>query len=122
MKCPVCLFVTWEWLKKYWAWLIVPVGAAIWLLGRLSAKKQVTITSTALEEADAAKKGIDAEADAKVDAADAKMEAQLSGVAAAHSADVAATTQKQLNAVAAAQGNPEAVNSLLLDVGKGMRQ
>jgi hypothetical protein len=109
MKLPVWMFLTWEWLKRNWKWLLLPLGVLLWFLGRVTAKKEVIITSTALAEADTAQ-------------ADAKEAAQLSGIAAQHSAAVAVATQKQIDAAADAQGDSEAVNSILAGVGKDMRR
>lgn len=122
MKLPVWLFLTWEWLRKHWKWLLLPVGLLIWLLGRVTAKKQVTITSTALADADVAKAGIEEEAASRRKLADAKEAAQLGGVASQHAAAVATATQKQVDSAAEAQGDPERVNALLLSVGKDMRK
>lgn len=122
MKLPVWLFLTWEWLRKHWKWLLLPVGLLIWFLGRVTAKKQVTITSTALADADVAKAGIEEEAASRRKLADAKEAAQLGGVASQHAAAVATATQKQVDSAAEAQGDPERVNALLLSVGKDMRK
>lgn len=122
MKLPVWMFLTWEWLKRNWKWLLLPLGVVLWFLGRATAKKEVTITSTALDGANTAKDKIDAAADEKRVQADAAEAAQLAGVAAQHSAAVAVATQKQLDVAAAAQGDSEAVNSILTGVGKDMRR
>lgn len=122
MKLPVWVFLTKEWLKKWWKWLLLTLGLLLWFLGRMTAKKTVVITSTALEKADEAKATIDAAAAGKVREADAKEAAQLAGVAAQHSAAVASATQEQIDVVAAAQGDSDRVNAVLLDVGKGIRR
>jgi len=123
MTLPVWMFITKEWFKKYWKWLLFPVGLLLLILGYgLASRKRVVITSTALEGANEAKDKINAEASEKVRQADAKESGQLAGIAAQHSAAVASVTQKQLDAVEEAQGDSDKVNALLVDVGKGMRR
>lgn len=122
MKLPVWMFLTKEWLKKNWKWLLFPIGMLLVVLGYgLASRKKVIVTSTALAGADEAKVRINEEAADKVRAADAQEAGQLAGIDAQHSAAVASTTQEQLNAVKDAEGDPEKVNALLADVGKQMR-
>jgi hypothetical protein len=122
MTTPVWLFLTWEWLKRYWKWLLLPLGILLWFLGRATAKKEVTVTSTALAESDTAKAAIDAKALEQTAQADAKEAAQLAVVTSQRSAAVAAATQTQIDAASAAQGDSGAVNSILTNVGKDMRR
>lgn len=122
MKLPIWMFLTWEWLKRNWKWLLLPLGVLLWLLGRVTAKKVVTITSTAVADADAAKVAINAKADEQRERADAKEVAQLAGIASQQAAAVTAATQAQLGAAAAAQGDPEQVNELLQAVGRDIRR
>jgi hypothetical protein len=122
MKLPIWLFLTWEWLKRNWKWLLLPLGVLFWFLGRVTAKKKVTITSTALAEADSAKVAIDEKAEAQRELADAKEATQLAGIASRQAAAVTAATQAQVGAAAAAQGDPEQVNALLQAVSKDLRR
>ena len=122
MNLPIWMLTAEVWLKKYWKWLLLPIGLLLWLLGRLTAKKTVTITSTAIAEADEAKGKINAEAAEKVREADAKEAAQLAGISAQQAAAVARETQKQVDAAAEAQGDPDAVNALLIQTGKDARR
>lgn len=112
----------WEWLKKNWKWLLLPIGLLLWFIGRSSGKREVTVTSTALGEHEAMARQLDAEAAQQKATADAKESSALAGIAANQSAQTAAATQKQIDAAAAAEGDPYKVNSLLLDVGKDMRK
>jgi hypothetical protein len=122
MKCPVWLWCTWEWLKKHWKWILLPVGLLLFLIGKLTAKKQIEVVSPALAAADAAKQAIDAQASEQRAAADAKEAGQLAGVDAAHAAAESAATGKILDTAAEAQGDSDRVNAVLHEVGKGMRQ
>lgn len=98
------------------------MGVLLYLLGRLTAKKQVTITSTALAEADEAKVVIDNKADEARALADKKEVSALTGIESARSAEAAAVTQSQIAAAQGAQGDSEKVNALLHQVGKDMRR
>lgn len=122
MTLPFQLAAVWAWLKRNWKWLLLPLGAALWLLGRLTARKEVVVTSTALADADEAKVRFDKDAATARTLADSKEASQLAGVAAQHSAAVEAVTRQQVAAAAAAQDSPEDVNSLLLAVGRDMRK
>jgi len=122
MKLPVWMFLTKEWLKKYWKWLLLPLGVLLWLLGRATARKTVVVTSGALAQADEAKTEIDAKAASRVREADGKEAAQLAGISAQHSAAVASETQRLVDAAEEAQGDPDKVNDLLRQVGKDMRR
>ena len=122
MKLPVWAFRTKEWLKKYWKWLLFPIGILLLILGYgLAPRRKVVVTSTALAGADEAKVRINEVASTKVREADAKEAGQLAGIAAQQAAAVASGTQEQIAAVDAAQGDSDKVNALLVGVGKQMR-
>lgn len=123
MTLPVWMFHTKEWLKKYWKWLLFPLGLLLLILGYgLAPRRKVVVTSTALAGADEAKVRINDEASVKVREADAKEAGQLAGISAQHSSAVAAVTQKQIAAAEQVQGDSDKVNSLLLQVGKDVRR
>lgn len=112
----------WEWLKKYWKWLIFPAGILLYIIGRLSAKKEVTVVSPGLVAHEEVKNQLEAEAAQKKAQADLAATTQLSEIAADHNAQVASATKQQISEIEAAQGKPEEVTDLLKRVGKEIRE
>lgn len=111
----------WEWLKKNWKWLIFPAGVLLYLVGRFSAKKEVTVISPGLVAHEEVKNQLEADAAQKKAVADAKAVEQLSGIAVATSAKASSETQKQIDEIEEAQGSPEEVSKLLKKVGQDIR-
>jgi hypothetical protein len=122
MTAPTWLVKAWAWLKANWKWLLFPVGLLLLLVGRASAKREVTVVSPGLVEHEEVEKKLDEEAAAKKQAADEKAQQQLSGIEASRSATVASETQKQMDAAAAVRDDPDALNDYLKNVGKDMRR
>lgn len=122
MTSPLWLIAAWGWLKRNWKWLLLPIGALAWLLGRLTAKKTVVVESSALEEHNEVVQKIEEEADVKREAAHKTLEGQLMGIDSAHSAAVTASTSTVIKEAGEAQGDSDKVNDLLKNLGKDLRK
>lgn len=122
MITPVWLKAAWEWLKKYWKWLLFPIGILAYLVGRASAKTNVTVVSPGLIEHAEVEARLDAEAAEKKQEADVAAAAQLNQVELTRRREVDAESNKQVAAAEAAQDDPQKVNDLLKQVGKDMRK
>lgn len=117
----IWLTAAWAWLKKYWQWLVLPVGACLWLLGRLTATKTVSVESGAvvghdLEQASEDAKAAQAQAQAQVTEV-----AKLQQIDSGHSAAVSGMALSQQAEIDAARQDPDKVNAVLLNVGKDVR-
>lgn len=122
MTIPVWVLKIWFWLRKNWMWMLLPVGIFLWVLGRMAGKRQVTITSTAMEGHREVADKVDAEKKERLEAAEDKVAAQLAGSAAEHAADVVSVRQEQLEKAKQVEGDSDKVNSHLLEVGKSIRR
>ena len=121
MTAPIWLKATWEWLKKYWKWLLFPIGILTYVVGRSSAKTNVTVVSPGLTAHEEVKAKLDAEAEAKKQSADEAAAQQLKVIENQRAAVVDAETKKQIAEIDAAQGDPQAVSDLLKKIGKDIR-
>lgn len=61
----IAFATAWAWLKKWWKWLLLPIGAGLWLLGRATAKTKIVVASPELQEHAELEQGWAAEADQK---------------------------------------------------------
>ncbi len=122
MTTPFWLIKTWAWLKKYWKWLLFPIGALLYIIGRASARRDVTVVSPGLAEHQAVREKLDAEAAQQKQEVDAVAAKKLEQVELERQHQVDAETKKQVEAVDAAQGDPGSVNDLLKQVGKDLRK
>lgn len=121
MIAPLWLKATWEWLKKYWKWLLFPIGILVYIVGRSSAKTNISVVSPELMGHADVDKTLASEAEHKKQVVDEAAAAQLSGIEAKRSAEVSSETQKQIDEVKSVQGDPQAVNDLLKNIGKDIR-
>ncbi len=113
----------WLWVKTHWQWLVLPVGAVLWLLGRLTAgKKPVVVADGEIVGHDLVQASEDAKAAQLVAQADALEQAKLQGIASGQSAAQSALVTQVKQEAAAVEADPEKVNELLLKVGKDMRK
>lgn len=121
MTAPSWLKATWEWLKKNWKWLLFPVGVLLYVIGRASAKTDVTVVSPGLTAHEEVKAKLDAEAEAKKQEASVVAEKQLAEIETQRTVVADAETKKQIAEIDEAQGDPKAVSDLLKGIGKDIR-
>lgn len=121
MTAPIWLSKAWAWLKKYWQWLLFPVGILLYVIGRSSAKTNVTVVSPGLTEHEAVKDKLDTEAARQKQQADREAQRQLSDIEMQRRVAEDVETNRQVSEIKEAQGDPQAVNDLLKKVGKDIR-
>ncbi len=114
---------TWAWIKAHWQWLLVPVGAVLWLIGRLMTRREPAqvVESEYVKHLDVKEK-IDAQAVAQREAAAVAAREKLAGIEAGHASQTASVRQEAVADVDTIREDPEAVNDWLLKVGKDMRK
>jgi len=108
------------WLKKnWWAVVLFPLGILI-IINKVF-RPHLTVVTSEISGAAAAKEEIDAEADKQRAEADAKRTERLAEVQEQHAETVAALTTEQAAKVEELLKDPEELNSFLLSVGKKVR-
>lgn len=108
----------WAWLKKNWQWVLLPVGAVIWLLGRSSARKTVVVESSTLNEHEKFRAEVESETRGRLDVAESERRSAHVKVETIRDdrlkeADAAARAQAK-----ALESNPEELNDFLKKVGR----
>ena len=113
----------WEWAKKYWMYLLFPVGLVVGIVTMLSRTKTPTpVVAPELLEAEKDKLLAEEEAAKKIREAEAKHAAEVKEIEEKYAATIATLTQKQQERVEELRKDPNELNSFLLSVGKSMRE
>lgn len=108
----------WEWLKRNWMWVLLPVGILLLLLG---IKPRPKVVGSQLHgAADAANKAR-AEAERKAAEAQAARDAEVKRIEAEHAESIKKLTDAQKKTVEELRTDPEKLNEYLLNVGKQIR-
>lgn len=111
----------WSWLKKYWMWLLFPVGALLFILGKLSVKKPPDVVAPELVDAEKARRRAQEDADQKAFEA-AKLRAiKVDEIRAEHSKVINELTDTQRAMAKGLEDDPDKLNDFLLDVGSQIR-
>ena len=111
----------WSWIKKYWKWLLFPIGVLAFFIGRATAKRNFTVVNPELHEAD--KKAREAQKEADREAGEAKTEKdeKVSELKKEHAETLEKLTDEQKERVEELEDEPDALNEFLLGVGKDIR-
>ena len=117
----IWLTKAWGWIKKYWKWLLPPLGVLIWILGRLTASKTVQVVAPELVGAEEVKEKANQQAKVDLGKAAAQKDAQVKVLEEKHSEAIASLTEGQKKQYEDIKNDPDAVNSFLTDVGKSIR-
>jgi hypothetical protein len=110
----------WPWLKKYWKWLLFPIGIIVFILGYSVRPKPKVLSSELTGAADAKKKADDKAAE-ETGKARAERDAQLAGIEREHASTIAKLTKEQRAKVKELREDPDKVNAFLIGVGKDIR-
>jgi hypothetical protein len=108
------------WLKKYWKWLLFPIGILIFIAGYVVRPKPKVLSSE-LHGAGDTKREADDKAAEKTDEARAKRDERLAEVEKDHAKTVAKLTRKQRDQLEELREDPDKVNDFLLQVGREIR-
>ena len=112
---------TWVWLKKYWQWLLLPVGVALYFLGRKQGGVKVIADREESDAARALKEKIEAKAAEEQEEAKAELLRKSKEVVERNQEVIEKLTDKQKQMADEMLDDPEALNSFLLDVGRKVR-
>lgn len=113
----------WAWLKKYWHWLLFPIGILLFVLGRLGAKKApIVVVDSELAGHQKVVEQANADAQRAQQEAAKNASTELGGIAAHHASEVDEVGRQQTAEVEAARGDLDKTNDLLKQLGKDMRK
>ena len=118
----VFLWKVWAWIKKYWKYLLFPVGIVLGILAVIFKRKDLgKVVAPKEVETEGERDTANAEAKKKAeDAAKAKKKA-IQHIVMEHADTIGELTQEQLEKVGELEGDPDALNEFLLGVGKEIR-
>lgn len=111
----------WSWLKKYWMWVLFPVGIAafFWRLAFWRAPAELVYPEVSLAEKE--RRRAQEAADRQVEQAEEKREREVEQVRAHHAEVLEALTQEQVEKVRELEADPAKLNEFLLSVGRSVR-
>jgi len=111
----------WLWLKKYWMWVLLPVGVAVFLVGRLTGGKPADVVAPELLGAADKKLVEDEKAERAKEEAKTKLVERVAEVKREHSKTVEKLSDTQKELVEDLTEDPEALNAFLKSVGEEVR-
>lgn len=120
MTIPFWTLQAWAWLKKNWRWVLFPLGIALAILG-WTRRTNVTLASSSLLEADQNAKELADRAAAQNSIAKAVEAAKIQAADHELDVDVAVVQDHEKAAAPVLIQDPDALNKMLLDVGKRNR-
>lgn len=113
----------WEWVKKNWKWVALPVGILFWLLGRASKKTEVVLQSEPLAEHESVKAQLEKEGIERLRQADAQRQAERAVIEQRNAAalkEINDATERKAKELQ--EGDPEKLTAFLKGVGKNVRE
>lgn len=125
---PIFLLGVWNWLKKaclwlkkYWMWVVFPIGIVIFFLGRWTKPKDPTVIAPELLGAADKKLEEDEKAKRAEEEAKAELEKKRDQILEEHHKLIESLSEEQQDKVDDLLGDPEALNDYLKDVGRSIR-
>ncbi len=115
------LIIAWRWLKKYWMWLLFPIGLLLYLLGRLSSRNPSDVVAPEVVGAEEERRRAREEADRKEFEAARDRERKLDEIREEHADVVKELTDTQRAMAKDLEEDPEKLNEFLLSVGRQVR-
>lgn len=115
------LLLVWNWVKRYWKWLLFPIGILLFLLGRFTIKKPTPVIAPELVRASEEEKKAREEAEKRALAAELERERKLLEINAKHEETLKKMTDEQKHKAKELEAQPEKLNEFLLEVGKQIR-
>lgn len=117
-----CLMKAWAWIKKYWKYLLFPVGIIVGILGVLSRRKDVgDVVAPKEVETEGEREAANAEAKKKAEEAEAAKKKAVEDLEREHADTIDKLTDEQREKVEELREDPDKLNEFLLGVGKEIR-
>jgi len=109
------------WLKKYWKWLLFPIGILIFIAGYVSRPKPKVLAPELLDHA-AEREKIEKRTAGQIVEAKEERDKKLAEVEKEHAETVSKLNAEQRGKMQRLRQNPEELNKFLLQVGKDIRR
>ena len=112
----------WTWIKKYWKYLLFPVGIVLGIIAMVSGRRRVgNVVAPGELETEGERTQANEEAQQKArEAAEAKKKA-VESLEREHADTIKKLTDQQKKEVDGLRGDPDKLNEFLLGVGKEVR-
>lgn len=110
----------WSWVKKNWKWLLLPIGVVIFIIGRITAKRNFKVVNPELHEADKKKREAQEQADREAQEATKERDEKVSELKKEHAETIKKLTDEQKKRAEELK-DPDELNEFLLEVGKEIR-
>jgi len=112
----------WSWIRRYWKWLLFPLGILLYFVGRLSApRRPLQVVNPEQIGADKVRGRADRKAQEAARAAAAERALEVQNIKARHARVIAALTAAQRKQAKTLQDDPAALNAFLLRVGASIQ-
>jgi flagellar biosynthesis/type III secretory pathway M-ring protein FliF/YscJ len=110
----------WAWLKKYWKWLLFPVGIVIGILSVIGRRRSPVVAPEVLE-AEKARQEAEEAAQKKLDEADKIRREKVEFIRREHAETLKKLTDDQRSRVEELREDPDELNEFLRGVGEEIR-
>lgn len=111
----------WAWLKKYWKWLLFPVGILLGILSMLGRKRIFNVVSPELVEAEKVREEAEEDKRQRIEELEQERSERLEEIERVHADTVSKLTDEQKKRVEELREDPDELNDFLLEVGKDIR-
>jgi hypothetical protein len=116
------VLLAWAWAKKNWKWLLAPLGAVLWLLGRGSKKTVIEVQSPELTGFEEEAKKMEAAAEGQRQAAKTALDSRIIEIQQKNAVAIQELSDASAKQAAELQANPDGVNAFLKGVSKDVRK
>lgn len=113
------LKAVWVWLKKYWKYLLFPVGILLGLLAMR--RRKVNVVAPELLGAEENRRKVEKEAAKQLKKAEKDRRQKTDDIEKEHAVTIQKLTQEQREKLKELREDPDELNSFLLQVGKDIR-
>ena len=117
----IFLHKVWAWLKKYWKWLLFPVGILLGILSMLGGKKIGNVVAPEAVKAEEERIKHELEAQKKAEQAEALRKGKVEFIEREHAKTLEKLTDDQKARVEELREDPDELNGFLIGVGKDIR-
>lgn len=121
MVLPTFLLSLWAWLKKYWTWLLFPVGVIIYLIGRSQGGVRVVPDREESDAAQRLKEKVEAEKQEVLNEVARERAERSEAIIRGHQETIRSLTEAQKDEMSDLLRNPDELNEYLLRVGREIR-
>lgn len=111
----------WVWVKKYWKYLLFPIGILVGIIGFIGRRKPEVIAPELLD-AEEKEREINEEAEKRLDEVEEKRRKQVEDVEREHAETIQKLTDEQKEKLEELREDPDELNDFLLEVGKSVRR